>query len=348
MPIAVNAGFAVGARSAVDVRMTCDTVANFLSTYKANVRYQGLTVFITSEQKEYWFKNGMADADLVEKTSGGTTGGSSTLTDDLTFGVNVGGVTSGTTFPEGTDLEEVLQAVATVHATYEAPTLSISFSPAISGKEVGETVSPTIVPNWQQKDAGPATAYEVKQGGSTVSSGAAPANYVATGLVLTDSAIPFQATVTYDAGPVKNNSAGNPDPTGQIAAGSINSAVINATGVRKSFAGVSSSVPANSAAVRALTAITSPTAGSTFTVSTGGAVPFGSSVAFFYPATLPDVDTLQHVEASYADVKDVFSTTTVSVEGANGATAINYKGYVYTPPSTIPSTTTFQIKLKTS
>jgi hypothetical protein len=72
--LSVAAGQEVRHPSPPDTRDVYPTVAaakagipTATGTGMANVRYPGLTVFIIDEQKEYWFKSGLTDADFVEK-----------------------------------------------------------------------------------------------------------------------------------------------------------------------------------------------------------------------------------------------------------------------------------------
>ena len=64
--------------------------------------------------------------------------------------------------------------------------------------------------------------------------------------------------------------------------------------------------------------------GNTFTVT----IPVGAQrVIIAYPATLRDVTSIKDVNGLNADITSAFSKTTVSVEGAAGYTAIEYKVY---------------------
>lgn len=64
--------------------------------------------------------------------------------------------------------------------------------------------------------------------------------------------------------------------------------------------------------------------GATFNVS----IPVGAlRVIIAYPATLRDVSSIQDVNGMSAEIKSGFTKTTVQVEGANGASAIDYKVY---------------------
>ena len=65
-------------------------------------------------------------------------------------------------------------------------------------------------------------------------------------------------------------------------------------------------------------------AGSKFSIT----IPVGAlRVVFAYPATLRDVSSVLDVNGLGAEIKSGFTQSTVSVEGADGYTAIEYKVY---------------------
>ena len=65
--------------------------------------------------------------------------------------------------------------------------------------------------------------------------------------------------------------------------------------------------------------------GNTVTVN----VPVGAmAVVFAYPATLKELSSVKDVNGMNAEILPAFTAYTVSVEGANGYTAINYRVYV--------------------
>ena len=68
-------------------------------------------------------------------------------------------------------------------------------------------------------------------------------------------------------------------------------------------------------------------------------------VIFAYPATLRDVTSVKDVNGLNAEIKSAFTKSTVSVEGANGYTAINYKVYTtdYAQPNDKANTYTVTI-----
>jgi hypothetical protein len=66
---------------------------------------------------------------------------------------------------------------------------------------------------------------------------------------------------------------------------------------------------------------------------------------FAYPDTLRDVSTVKYVEVANSEVKDVFTKTSVNVEGANTYTAIGYKVYRYVPNAPFPNAATYVVTI---
>ena len=76
--VSLSAGVVVGANRPIDVKFgpyASTTLAN--SEIGETLRYQGLTVGILDAGtiREYWYKDGISDSNLVLKQNGGSTGG---------------------------------------------------------------------------------------------------------------------------------------------------------------------------------------------------------------------------------------------------------------------------------
>ncbi len=85
MAINIGSSLAVGGSVPVDSRYVFATVQDALTGIPGGSfgkRYVGLTVFISSESTEYWFKSGITDSDFIIKSQGGGSG--TTDYDDLT------------------------------------------------------------------------------------------------------------------------------------------------------------------------------------------------------------------------------------------------------------------------
>jgi hypothetical protein len=235
--------------------------------------------------------------------------------------------------------------MARTAAVYTSPTLTLAYSvPANS--EVGTNVNLTAVPTWTQNDAGTATAYELRKSGTPIHNSAAPENYAVPPWTLTETAVTFQASVSYDEGPVKQDSAGNDDPTGQIPAATLNSNTISVVGVRYLFWGKTSSDPSTSAHVRALPNIVkNPNSSTQFNIVTG-TLAAGEKITIWYPAFINDLESVSYVEGGNANYTDLFvSQSQIAVEGVNGYSAIAYKGFTLTAAAAVSSSMTLTVKL---
>ena len=266
--------------------------------------------------------------------SGG--GGSSTVGADFqVYGVTQGTYSDGATIAAGTSLEDVVKNMlqAVIPASYSAPTLGISSGQTV---EAGTSITPTITPTWNQRDGGTSILYSLKKGGVDIFTNATAIAHADSVFILGDETVSYQATNTYNAGPIKNNNQGNPSPTGQIAAGTATSNVASYTGKRNLFYGINQSDP------RALTALLGPVNSTTFTIN----IPSGAtSVKFAYPDSLRAVSSVKYVELGNGEVKDTFTLTTELIAGAAGFTSINYKVYTYIPAIPFGDAVTYSVTI---
>lgn len=158
--------------------------------------------------------------------------------------------------------------------------------------------------------------------------------------VIADGANNFTGTVNHLIGPQPLNSNGDPYDA-PYAAGLINSSA-SVTGRRRCFYGVDS-LGNTSAAIRALSnSILNPVNGTIFNVN---GLLGSTSILFAYPATLRDVTSVMQLGGFEIDIKGAFVKTTVSVEGLNGYTAIDYKVYRYVPSDPLPSAITYRVTI---
>ena len=285
----------------------------------------------------------------------------------------LGNYSNGSIITSGTSFETILRniLISVNPATYTGPTTSRTFkfdSPQVNVGtvyEVGTTLSALeLVGTFVKNDAGDlvvdasptgsGTDFYVKRYNdlttgytleNTIYSTTPSSPYTWTIGDFTASSVgtyKFKLEFFYTQGPVKNDSSGQPSPTGQIAAGSI---ITEASFItqRRSFWGTPSSTPTNSAGVRALSGTALGHAnGSTFTIN----IPIGATrVVFAYPATLRDVNSVKYVEGFGAEIKSSFTLTTVSVVDASGSGAVNYKVYTYIPVSSFNQIATYTVTI---
>lgn len=261
---------------------------------------------------------------------------------NLGIGQSVGGADNGEAFVQGRTLESIFRdiLIKAVHPTYTGPSLVLSTDVSTFDLESGTIISPTFNSVFTQNDAGSIVTRVLKRNGATISS-AMP--YLDTARQIVDGATVYNLSNLYNIGPVKNNNLGAPDSTGQILAGTIVSNNITYTGKRKIFGGVVSTVPTTSAEIRALSqSLLDPVIGSEFLLS----IPLGAErVSFGYPASLPDVSSVQYIELGQSEIKSLFNKTLVNVEGANGYASISYKVFTYTPVEPFQTSVTFKVTI---
>lgn len=233
----------------------------------------------------------------------------------------------------GKNLKEVFNAifVQEKNPTITQPSVNLTFAQA-KAYEVGTSVTPEYSAslNAGSYQYGPATgvtatAWEITDTAghsATTASGSFDAVVVAD-----DTNYTITAKATHTEGAVPKTNVGNNYAAGKIASGTKTKTSSAITGFRNSFYGtVTAKDTVTSAIVRGLSGKSGKalTNGATFNVS----IPVGAlRVIIAYPATLRDVTSIQDVNGMSAEIKPSFAKSTVQVEGANGATAIDYKVY---------------------
>jgi hypothetical protein len=291
---------------------------------------------------------------IKTKESGGC---DSSTTVDITSTVDVGAIETTQLVPEGTTLTQFVQLLLlqTYYPTYVAPsaTLSINISSTVEcgyqqsatltvsfsrGQIKGDISGGVWDPNAFQNYRSGAVDYYIINGTNT---GTTNTKSLGT-YTVTEGTNSFSSTSYYTEGPQPVDSTGTNYET-PLAAGSVN-ANRSIYGRRNAFYGTNeTSEPASSAEVRALSGSTlNPSNGTTFTIN----IPVGAEhVCFAYPATLRDVNSVKYVEGLNAEVKDIFTQSTFSVEGANSYTGISYKVYNYTPVEAFSATATYNVTI---
>lgn len=173
------------------------------------------------------------------------------LTRDITVSVDGGGlggydflevITTGTAF---TDVWEGLLRSASP-AVYTSPTISLSgsnFSTGNKTTEVGTSESIILSPVFNQNNAGDANQFVLDKNSSplfTDTTSPIPDASYPDSFTAAEGSIIYNGDLSHDQGPVLNDSLGDPDPTGQIAAGTITSNNVTYNIVYPWFFGVSS------------------------------------------------------------------------------------------------------------
>jgi hypothetical protein len=259
-------------------------------------------------------------------SSGGAT------TEAIYSDVAIGGIKSGQLFPIGTTLTQFMKALlkTTAPAVYTQPTFTIELSPITTYAEIGSTVNVTIEPLWGIGDSGGVSDYSLSRikefvGSPLIPSNSSPIPYSDTFTLDTEYSVTYIAATTFAAGPVKNDSAGNPSPNGKIQQTVLSQESTAITPVRMLFYGFNNT-GGDSANIRILTGkILNPTDGMQFDIN----VPAGvQDVIFAYPSSLGDLSFV-YDNTSRFEITTAFTKSLVNVQGANGYTAIQYNQYLF-------------------
>ena len=261
--------------------------------------------------------------------------------DDLTYTAAIGVLTvpssgSGTIAASGKNVKDVLASILAKekNPTATQPAVTITCK-QVAAYEVGSKVTPAYTASLSAGSYTYGTATKDTASGSfdelTVGD--------ATSYAIT-------ATATHGEGAVPVTNLGNEYAAGRIAAGNKSKATGKITGYRNSFYGTleAKDGEVNSALVRGLSGKSGKTlaAGNSFNL----AIPVGAiRVVFAYPATLRDVSSVQDVNGMNAEVKTAFTKSVVSVEGANGYQAIDYKVYVMDMANANDTANTYKVTI---
>lgn len=290
---------------------------------------------------------------------GGGGGGNTATTVDVTSLVTAGAIVPGDVVPSGSNLQDVVEQLllTTFYPTFVAPSFSLSSNVSAS-IELGTIMTVNLTASFnrgqikgtlsgsvwdanavQNFRAGAVDNYVIAGTNTGASSSLSISNYQ-----IVEGSNAWSATANYSLGPQPLDSKGLPYGT-PLPAGSL-IASTSATGRRRAFYGSNSgttSPVATSAEVRALTnSLLGPSNGSSFTIN----IPIGTSrVTFGYPATLQNVSSVKYVEGLNAEVKGIFTQTTVSVAGANGYSPVNYKIYTYVPATPFTAIATYNVTI---
>lgn len=274
--------------------------------------------------------------------------------DDMMVTKEVGYITltngQGTIPSKGKNLKEVFEAMYVKEQNPKTtnPSVNLTFSQA-KAYEVGTVVTPeySATFNAGSYTYGPATgctvsAWEVTD---TAGNSATTVSGSFDDVTVTDSTnykITAKATYTEGAIPVTNK--GNAYPTGKISAGSTSKTSGAITGYRNTFYGtLTTKNTLDSSIIRGLTKSNAALSnGAKFNVT----IPVGAlRVVIAYPSTLRAITSILDVNGMNANITSSFASSTVSVEGANGATAIDYRVYTLDFASANDTANTFAVTI---
>lgn len=291
---------------------------------------------------------------LKEPQVGGTTG-ETYITETYITNTQAGAIAPQTTIQSGTTLTEFAKmlTISTFYPTFTLPTYSLITNQS-ANIETGTILDVLVTYNYNRGsingkiDGGiwqPATMQDYRGGAATqyIINGtnmSTTNNRTISSYQIIDNANTFSGGVTYLIGPQPVDSLGNnydsPYPSGTV------SRTTSIMGKRNTFWGVSS-LGNSSTLIRALgNNYLGHVKGNTFTIN----IPIGAtSVVFAYPSTLGSVASVKYVQGLNAEIKDIFTMTTVSVFGANSYGAINYNVYRYVPAESFTSVATYSVTI---
>lgn len=278
------------------------------------------------------------------------------FSEDLTYTAPIGVMTvpssgSGTIAATGKNVKEVFASILAKEKNPAAtpPAVTITCG-QVGAYEVGSKVTPAYSASLSAGSYtyGPATgivatAWSVTDGTTTKDTASGTFDELTVG---DSTSYTITATATHGEGAVPKTNLGNEYADGKIAAGSKSKATGKITGYRNSFYGTlkTKDGEVNSAMIRGLSGKSGKALanGSTFNLS----IPVGAiRVMFAYPATLRDVSSVQDINGMSAEVKTAFTMTVVSVEGANGYNAIDYKVYVMDMANANDTANTYKVTI---
>lgn len=268
--------------------------------------------------------------------------------DDLTYTAAIGVMTvpasgSGTISAAGKNVKDVLASILAKEKNPTATQPAVDVTCAQLGAyEVGTSVTPAYKAALSAGSYtyGPATGitatqWSVSNGTDTKETAEGTFDAI---VVADNTSYAITATATHGEGAVPKTNLGNAYPAGKIAAGTKSGTAYKSasaksttkiTGYRNSFYGTLTAKDGeiNSALVRGLATKSNKALanGNSFNL----VIPVGAKrVMFAYPATLRDVSSVLDVNGLNAEIKSGFTKSVVSVEGAAGYQAIDYKVYV--------------------
>ena len=268
------------------------------------------------------------------------------FSDDMLVTKEIGYITltngQGTIPSKGKNLSEVFEAmfVKEQNPITTQPSVNLTFSEA-KAYEVGTVVSPTYSATFNAGSYtyGPATGVTVTSWeiSDTAGNTATTASGSFDDVTVTDSTnYKITAKANHTAGAIPLTNKKNEYAAGQITAGSKSKVSGAITGYRSFFYGVldtsSAEAPLTSAIVRGLTNGGAYNASKTFTLN-GSATAKRIVIAIPSNSTRTGLKEVILTSAMNTPVTDSYVKTTaaVKVEGANGATAIDYTVWTYEP-----------------
>jgi hypothetical protein len=292
---------------------------------------------------------------------------------DISVKTAIGDYKNGDTITKDTEFELILKKILspTTALTYTLPTIALTVSPGTATYEVGSTPTLTFTTAYTKNDAGStrvdtATLNDGNdfwiEGLITIPNGSATQDFkkynasVNNNNTITDTwtktsyalntvgTYTFQTKVYYDQAPLKSAQPGEDATTNRFGAGFV-IASRTITVARRAFYGTPTAAVNTSTLVRNLsTSILAPVKNTEFNIPISSG---STNVVFAFPSSLYTGSEAPVVTDTIfnQDITGNFDRTTVSVEGANSSTAVNYYVYTYTPQVSFSTASNYRVKI---
>ena len=265
------------------------------------------------------------DAELGKWVNGkGGSGGGGSLEDDLTTSVTVGGITSGTSYEEGTPLEtifrDMLNPVAYPTLTNPSATISATGAKLL---ESGSTLNTTMTITFNRGSINPQydaeSPYRSGEAQSFTLNGTTQASNVFP-MVITSAKTSYQGSVAYGAGVQPKDSVGN-NYNSPLPSGSVNTNTISYEFVDALYANTG-----NIASVTKLALVSKSAKVKEFSFPAQTSInPEEFHVASSW--TITALEVLNTLSNQWENCASEFTVTDITHEDAGGNT-VNYKKYL--------------------
>lgn len=262
-------------------------------------------------------------------------------------GVEGLGIANGTEIPAGQSFDDIIKMLVQkrIPATYDAPTIGFSGLKTAQVYEVGSKIKDTLTATFNKKDGGNLTSIKILSPNNETLALSTVNNTISTGeitITVGEGSIKYFASAEYAAGAIKKDNFGNESPEGRIQAGTCNKNV-EYKGARKIFfgSGNGTEVAANNENIRALNGYifnTQKTAKFNIILE-----PNNQWAMFAIPSSLNAVPVVKYIETNDANCLNNFAHSVVKVNGANGASAIDYNVYLFKMATPAEANMTFEI-----
>ena len=307
-----------------DARLQVKTHADLTASGSFPYKYVGMIVSVEAEEKAYMLIGSDPTVEANWEELGGG-GGSSELTADLPITETVGGVTSGTTYLQGTPLEDIFKDMLNPvkYPSFTAPSASIAATGA-KLLEVGGTLATTMTITFSRGAIAPAYGTSGFRSGEATGyslNGGTAQSENTFSVTVTEAQKTYQGTVNYAAGEQPKDSTGA-DYSTPLPAGSVNSNTITYEFVNALWANTAS---IGTVAKLSLVNKSAKQRDMVFPAQT-----VANPEVFDVPAswTVTAVQVKNDLSGAYEDALSQFTVTDVNHDDAGG-TSTAYKRYTF-------------------